>query len=356
MKSIPLRKRYFRDMIRMGIVIWVLCMGVLTAFNSVEYWEHREDGPEELIEMVVLIVALIAVFPLIFWVAWRTSGRLLRPLMEMQETVARIQAGELDRRVNPPINGDELSYLVDSLNQAFDAHQSALKRLEHFSADVSHQLRTPLTAMRTEGEVCLSQERSPDAYRETLAKLLEQADRMASGVDQLLTLAKVAAFAGIPDFEVVDLGVLSQEVLASFDTIIQDRQAVCEVEAQDGVTLEGNPWWLSEAISNVVNNSLTYCPDPAHFRLRLYQDGESIIWSFEDNGPGILAAYRDRIFDRYRLAGQRGDGSTGLGLAIVQEIVRLHEGTVSVEDSDLGWCKLVLTIMIKGLAKCWVAE
>jgi signal transduction histidine kinase len=348
MKSIPLRKRYFKDMIRMGIVIWVLCMGVLTAFNAVEYWDHREDGPEELIEMLVLFGSLVALFPLVVWVAWRTSGRLLHPLMEMQVTVAKIQAGELDRRVKAGDNGDELAYLVNSLNLAFDAHQSALRRLEQFSADVSHQLRTPLTVMRTEGEVCLNQERSPEAYRETLGKLLEQADRMASGVDQLLILAQVAAFSGEPDFEEVDLGRLSREVMDSFGPILQDREVICEIEKQEETHLPGNPWWLREAMSNVVNNALTYSPDPATFRLRVWREGERILWSFEDNGPGIPAVLRDRIFDRYSQTRQRGDGSTGLGLAIVQEIVRLHGGTVSVGDSDLGGCRVVLVFTAGG--------
>ena len=223
MNRIPLRKRYFRDMVGMGLIIWGICMAVLTAFNAVEFWEHREDGPEELVEMLVLFAALVAVFPLVVWAAWRTSGRLLRPLMEMQETVARIRGGELTLRVNASDTEDELGYLVNSLNQAFDAHETALKRLERFSADVSHQLRTPLTAMRTEGEVCLSRDRDPEHYRETLGKLLEQADRMVGGIDQLLTLAKVAASSGDPDFEEVDLAALSQEVLETFAPILQDR-------------------------------------------------------------------------------------------------------------------------------------
>ncbi|MEX2607606.1 MAG: HAMP domain-containing sensor histidine kinase [Kiritimatiellia bacterium] len=342
MKTIPLRKRYFRDMVRMGLIIWGISMGVLTAFNAVEYWEHREDGPEELVEMLVLFGALLAVMPLVIWAAWRTSGRLLRPLMDMQDTVARIRAGELNLRVKSADTGDELAYLVDSLNHAFDAHQAALKRLEKFSADVSHQLRTPLTAMRTEGEVCLARERSAEVYRETLGKLLEQTDRMAGGVDQLLTLAKVAASSGEPDFETVDLGSLSKEAVESFSPIIRDRQAICEVEVEGNPCLRGNPWWLREAMSNIINNALTYTPDPARFHLRIHREADAWVWSFADNGPGIQDTYRDRIFDRFVSEPRRGDGSTGLGLAIVREIVHLHRGSVSMETSNLGGCECVI--------------
>lgn len=343
MNHIPLRKRYFRDVTRMGALILLVCVGVLTAFNAVEYWEHREESAEELIEMIVLFVALFATFPVVIWLAWRTSGRLLRPLQDIQQSVQDIRKGNLDQRVAAEGADDELAYLVESLNAAFDAHRSALTRLQQFSSDVSHQLRTPLTAMSTQGQCCLSKERSPDEYRETLGHILEQSDLLSKVIDQLLLLAKISASGADPEFTPVNLAVLSTEVVNEFRNFFEDRRAALSEDlCTEAPWIQGNAWWLREALRNIFNNALQYTPDPAKFRVQLLACDGELCLRIEDSGPGIPEALRGRIFERFQRGAQEGDHGTGLGLAIVQEVVRLHGGQLLLEDSDLGGCAFIL--------------
>ncbi|MGA0334306.1 MAG: sensor histidine kinase [Kiritimatiellia bacterium] len=348
MSRIPLRRRYFRDVSRMGGLILLVCMVVLTGFNAVEFFEHRGEGSEELWEMVILFVALLATLPAVVWLAWRTSGRLLRPLQDIHSSVQEIRAGNLDRKVDAPEAEDELAYLAESLNAAFDAHRSAQQRLLQFSSDVSHQLRTPLTAMKTEGELALSRERSPEEYRETLGRVLEQADHLSRVVNQLLLLAKVSASAAEPEWERVDLAELSRELPFAFMAIMEDRGVDWRLEmGEEAWVISGNPWWLREAFLNLINNALQYTPDPAAIHLKLFRDGERICWRLEDSGPGIPPEQRERIFERFRRGNTSTDHGTGLGLAIVQEVMRLHQGELRLEESPLGGCSFSLYFPMK---------
>lgn len=331
----------------MGGLVLLICIVVMCTYNVVEYIEHHAGSTEEFMEIFVLTAVLLATLPMVILMAWRTSGRLLRPLVDIQESLQEIRGGDLDRRLKVEGADDALSYLVDSLNEAFDAHQHALDRLQQFSADVSHQLRTPLTAMSTEGQLALCRERKPDEYRETLGRLLEQAENLSKVVDQLLLLAKVSSAGGDPLFETVDLRLLNREMLNEFIPYVEDRGAEWMEETAEGeLILSGNPWWLREALSNLINNALQYSPDPAKFRLRILREGECIIWQLEDSGPGIPEDQRERIFKRFQRGKSGADHGTGLGLAIVQEVVRLHGGTISLEESPLGGCLFKLSFPV----------
>jgi len=344
MNSIPLRKRYFRDVVRMGLLILGVCIIVLTTFNAFEYWDHRGDGPEELLEMVILFAALVAVFPVVILMAWQTSGRLLRPLKEIQNTAERIRTGELDQRAEIPGGKDELQQLAESLNQAFDAHQQAQRKLEEFSQNVSHQLRTPLTVMRTTGEVALSQPRTPGEYQEALGHMLEQAERLTNRVNQLLLLAKVAGVNAESDKEPFDLVEVTGRVMDEFRPLWEDRNASWETDVPETpVLIEGNPWWMKEALSNLINNALAYTPDPASFRLTISStESGDVLWKLEDSGPGIPEEHQDQLFERFHRGPHSDKSGTGLGLAIVREVVHLHDGRLRVEESSLGGAAFVI--------------
>jgi len=341
-RRIPLRKRYFRDVARLGVLVLLVCMVVLTGFNFMEFMEHKADQAEEMWEMILLFAALVAVFPFMFWMAWTTSGRLLCPLSELQDTVDRMKAGELEARI--AMGGeedDEIAELLHSVEEAFEAHREALRRLDRFSSDVSHQLRTPLTAMRTAGEACLGRERSPEEYRETLGRILEQSDRLAKVVDQLLLLARVGREQAGEDFVLLNLTELIRRVVNDFEPIWEDRGAEVELNLAEA-ELVGNPVWLEEALRNLLNNAAVYTPDPARFRVGLRWVDDTVECSVEDSGPGIPEDRRERIFERFERGMNRSDGGTGLGLAIVQEVVRVHEGSLRLETSDLGGCRFVI--------------
>jgi signal transduction histidine kinase len=343
-RRIPLRKRYFRDIARMGVLVLLVCMVVLGGFNLMEYLEHKADREEEMLEMIILFAAQVAVFPVMFWLSWVTSGRLLRPLSELQQTVQRMKAGELEARISPQLDADdEIAELLRSVEDAFEAHREALRRMDRFSSDVSHQLRTPLTAMRTTGEACLAHDRSPEEYREALGRILEQSDRLARVVDQLLLLARVGREQAPEEFVVLNAEELTSRLVGEFAPMWEDRGAEWEVSRSPS-TVTGNPVWIEEALRNLLNNATAYTPDPARFRISLSEQGDQLEWSIEDSGPGIPPDRRERIFERFQRGVHQRDGGTGLGLAIVQEVARVHGGLLRLEDSDLGGCRFVMSI------------
>ena len=340
MNGIPLRRRYFFGLVRFSALIMAACLLVLFAFNAVEYFEHRDQGREEAFESLTLTLALLALTPWIVWLAWSTSRRLLWPLRDIVDSAQRIRGGDLAHRV--PVGGtpDELAQLAQTINQAFDAYQSTLDRLDRFSADVSHQLRTPLTALRGAGQVCLGKARGEEEYRETIGEMLEEVERLARVVDQLLLLARVGRAEPLSGAEPLDLSALTREAVEPFLPILEDRGAdwTLELPTEPGPPVLGNPWWLREAMGNLINNALRYAPDPLRLRIRADTRGGELVWSIEDSGPGIPAALRDKVFDRFQRgpAGQAADGGLGLGLAIVQDVARAHGGRVVIGDSPLG--------------------
>lgn len=345
MKTIPLRKQYFRDVLRLGGLVLGLCLTVLTLFNAVEIMEHAENRREEVLEMLVLAGVLVATLPVVAWMAWRTSGRLLRPLRDIQEGVRNMREGDMNLRLTVADAQDELTYLTESLNAAFDAHREAQHRLEHFSANVSHQLRTPLTAMRAAGQVCLSQDRDVVAYRDCIGRMLEASERLTHMVHQLLQLARISSGQAGGDWPQFDFVALISEVAAPFIALAEDRQAAWELQLPTySLLLRGNRVWLQEALANLLNNAMAYTPDPARFRLTVTQHDGWIHCQIEDNGPGIPPDQEAQLFQRFQRGSTTGDGGTGLGLAIVAEVIKIHGGSVEVGESRWGGaaftCKL----------------
>ncbi|WFB36689.1 HAMP domain-containing sensor histidine kinase [Kiritimatiellota bacterium B12222] len=338
MKKMPLRKRYFWDALQLGGFVLGLSLLVLTLFNANEVYEHAENRHEEVKEMLVLAGVLLATFPVIVWMAWRTSGRLLRPLRDIQAGVKAMKSGDMALRFQVESQQDELTYLVESLNEAFDAHRDAQRRLENFSSNVSHQLRTPLTSMRLAGQVCVSTSRSEGEYLACIGKLLEESERLTRMVDQLLQLAQISsADVSQKEGEAIDLGALTQEASVAFAELAEERDAAWQVQLpEEALWVKGNAVWLREAMANLLNNALSYTPDPARFCLRVFKQDASLVWQIEDNGPGIPADIRPQLFERFHRGEVAWDEGTGLGLAIVSEIIALHGGELSCAESKFG--------------------
>lgn len=331
-----LRARYFLSLIGLlGITYGAFLVSVLL-FNLYEWNEHGALKQQEANETLVLLGLVLVSVPVVLWAAWRIAGQLLNPLRAVLGTAERIGAGNLGERI--PVRGkphDELTRLALTLNNAFDRYADAVARLDRFSADAAHQLRTPLSAMRAAAEVCLQKARTPEEYREALADVLEELDRLTLLVEQLLALARM------------DPSLLKRaepiELRAALSECVSKTAAMCEAA---GIRLEGPaagppvhvmtfPDLLPEAYMNLLNNAIAATPAGGVVRcgVERMSDGRAAWW-MEDSGPGIPPGDRARVLERfYRGAGATGRGS-GLGLAIVQQIAALHGGRVEIDKSD----------------------
>lgn len=270
-------------------------------------------------------------------------NRAMRPLLSVNEQLAERSLDDLRplRRGRMPA---EVQPLIDAVDQLLARVAADAMRQRHFIADAAHQLRTPLTALRTEAELALL-ESHPGAVHATLDRMHRSAQRAARLADQLLALARSEASSRGPGgAEPVDLKSVAQD--AAQDWVPRALQRGADLGFQlESAPLRGRRHLLGELLGNLIHNALEYaCVDagqPARITVRtgVLDTGAGVhqpVLEVEDNGPGIAAAERERVFERfYRPSGSSGAGS-GLGLAIVRDIAQAHGASVVLLDGEDG--------------------
>jgi signal transduction histidine kinase len=264
----------------------------------------------------VLLVALIA---------WSVAGRVLRPLRRMTDTARRISEEDLSRRLDDPGGHDEVSELVRTFNRMMDRLEGAMDTQRAFLADAGHDLRTPLTIVRGH----LDQLRSglvPEAERaETLDLVGDELRRMSRLVDDLMLLAR----SQMPDFlhlAPVDLADLAEGVVRRAQALPGPAW-----RARPGVgVVTADAERLTQAALNLVSNAARYSPPGEPVTIATTVDGHEAVLSVSDSGPGIPAADRVRLTERFVRGPERGRSGTGLGLAIVRAIAEAHGGRLAV--------------------------
>jgi signal transduction histidine kinase len=282
----------------------------------------------ELTDLIRLYaVVALGSLVLVALVGWLVAGRLLAPLHDLRESAQRISETDLTERI--PVRGnDDVSDLTRTYNAMLDRLQGAFDTQRGLLDDAGHELRTPVTILR--GHLELLDPTDPQEVRETRDLLLDEVDRMARLVDDLILLAKARR----PDFVVlgeVDLGSLTDDVLVKAQGLA-DRP--WRLDARATGRLSGDEQRLTQAMLQLADNAAKYSVpgSPIHVGSALH-DGKVRLW-VRDEGPGIDAAELDRIFERFGRgpAGNQVEG-TGLGLAIVTAIATAHGGRVEVQSA-----------------------
>ncbi|WP_433333707.1 sensor histidine kinase [Spirillospora sp. CA-294931] len=279
--------------------------------------------------LLALLVPLIA--GLIGIGTWRSVGRSLRPVDDIRRELDEITATDLERRVPVPDRMDEVGHLALSVNATLDRLEEAVARQRGFVSDVSHELRSPLTGLRTELELAMSEPDSSDV-RETLEAVLRNAERLHAVLDDLLAIAQLDSQRGLPS-ERVELGELAdQEVLR------RPRRARVTVWSDDPVFVRGGRSELGRLLTNLIDNADRHAESAVTVTVRS-TGRESAVVEVADDGKGVALADRDRIFERFtRLAESRhrDAGGTGLGLAISRDIAMAHGGSLIITDRPDG--------------------
>ena len=292
---------------------------------------------DDLIQGVhILRISLLIAFPLLVAllaaVLWRVLGAALRPVDALRAGAEEITGGTRAGRLPVPESRDEVHRLAVTLNGMLHRLDAARARQRAFVADAAHELRSPLTNMRTELEVA---QRLPDTDWPALsADLLTDTERLSRLVDDLLLLARAddgaPARAPVTRFTEVDLGSLVADVASRYPE-------VGYVRPPGPVTVAGEPDALARVVANLLDNAVRHTR--SQVRVAVSEDAAYGRITVTDDGPGIPAADRERVFDRFtRLddARARDAGGSGLGLAIVRELVRRHRGTVTLGDAEPG--------------------
>jgi two-component system OmpR family sensor kinase len=280
------------------------------------------------------LLPFVLVLPLLGFLIWRLVGREVRFL----ETTARAVASRSPESLEP-IAGeavpDEIRPLVASLNDLLARLGTALSQQRQFIADAAHELRTPLTALRL--QLQLAQRARDEGEREkALATLGEGIARATHVVEQLLAMARQDPAAQAMERKPVDLASLVKEVVEAAAPIAEQKGLRLVLDARfQGQDMPGDRVALRALVENLVDNAIRYT-DAGSVTVRTYPALKEAVFEVEDTGPGIPAAERDRVFDRFYRGSGVAEGGSGLGLSIVRRIAERHHGKVELADGANG--------------------
>lgn len=280
---------------------------------------------------------MILVFPAVLVIAlaggWWLAKRALQPVGEMTKEARNISAQDLAARLSVPDTGDELQDLAEAWNQLLGRIESAVGAVKRFTADAAHELRTPVTVVRTAAELALRHPRSVESYRQTLASIEHETVQMTELLDQLLLLARGDAGEWKFRFDTVFADQVLRGLRNVLGSLAESRQTRIEWDIPD----ESAMIWADEKairrlVLILVDNAIKHSPAGGSILVRLWVREDECVFEVADTGSGIAAEDLPHIFDRFYRAdpARSPGGGAGLGLAIARTIVDAHKGTVSV--------------------------
>jgi len=312
----------------------------LTLLLDITHHQHFLQRMQHLIWLTVGLSALATAL-LGAWAA--RSG--LRPLRRMSAVARGVSAQSLNARLPEENMPPELAELAHSFNAMLGRLDDSFQRLSAFSADIAHELRTPLSNLLTHTQVTLTRPRPIEDYREALHSNLEELQWMAQLVNDMLYLAKADHGLLTPKREPLELAEETDLLLEFFAPLAEDARITLSREGH--ARMQGDRSMLRRALSNLLDNALRFTPAEGEVRVRIVDQVKGLSLTVENSGDGIDRALLPRLFDRfYRADPARQEGSSehaGLGLAITQSIVRAHGGHIRCE-SEIGWTRFVIEL------------
>lgn len=264
------------------------------------------------------------------------SWQALRPVAESIRAARRLDPENLAERLPQTGSGDELDELAGTINGLLDRLAAYHRQVTRFTADASHELRSPLAAMRAAVEIALQKPRESEEYRNILATLGEQCERLTALVNGLLLLARADAGEVVIKQEAVNLAALMCEVAEMFDPLAEERGIRLVTESSKPVTVAGDASRLRQLVTNLLDNAIRFTEPGGSVTLRVDFVSDRAIFRVTDTGVGIRADHLPHIFERFFQAdAARSSGGCGLGLSMCRWIVKAHGGTLEV-DSGVG--------------------
>lgn len=296
---------------------------------------------DDAVETLHLFRSYLLMFaPLLFLAAagggYWLSRRALSPVDALVRTAREVSGTNLNSRLQKLETGDELQRLSDTLNEMLDRIESAFLRITEFTADASHELRTPVSLIRTEAELALRRSRGEAEYKESLRHILLEAERTTVLIEQLLSLARADSGGERLHLQPVDLRQTLRGVVGGWQQVatIHNLQFSANLDVQD-LFVQGDETLLRRLADILLDNAFKYTSSPGSVHLSLEPKGESVVITVQDSGVGIAEEEQSKIFERfYRVdkARSRVRGGAGLGLAIAKWIVTQHRGSIGVES------------------------
>jgi heavy metal sensor kinase len=331
-ETVQVMEKYPLRVVTMPIMENEKMAGIVQVGSSLE-------GVEEALDQLLLI--LLSAVPAALLIASAgglfLANKALRPVDAITRIARRIGSGDLSQRIRIKRVNDEIGRLASTFNEMIAKLEKSFRQVKRFTADASHELKTPLTILRGEVEVGLKKKRGLKEYRRILASNLEEINRMSRIVEDLLTLSRADMGELIMEREEIELSALAREVWEDLQLLAKKKRIQLKFMDNGFTRVEGDPLFLRQLILNITENGLKYTRAGGEVAVRVKGDRDQGVVRLlvTDTGVGIPQKDLKRVFDRfYRVDGARSreTGGTGLGLSICQWIAQAHEGRIAVES------------------------
>jgi heavy metal sensor kinase len=265
------------------------------------------------------------------------ANQALRPVDAITRIARRIGSGDLSQRIRIKRVNDEIGRLASTFNEMIAKLEKSFHQVKRFTADASHELKTPLTILRGEVEVGLKKKRGLKEYQRILASNLEEIGRMSRIVEDLLTLSRADMGELTMEREEIELSAIAREVWKDLQMLAKEKGIQLKFMDNGFTRVEGDPLFLRQLILNITENGIKYTRAGGEVALKVKGDrDQGVVRIFvSDTGVGIPQKDLKRVFDRFfrvDTARSRETGGTGLGLSISQWIAHAHEGQIAVES------------------------
>jgi heavy metal sensor kinase len=303
---------------------------------------------------LILLILTPSVFLMGLVGGWLVVGRALQPVEELTRTALELESRNLSRRIVPPVSDDEIGRLAAAFDQMLARLDRSFRQVQQFSADASHEMKTPLTTIRGEAEVALMGERTADEQRRALQTILAEAERMSRIIENLLLLARTDSDRGLLKHEPVALDELLLAAYEPLERVARAKSVQIELGDLPEVEVAGDRLWLLQLVTNLLNNAIKYTPEGGTVSLSLEQSGDEARVRVRDTGVGIPAEHQPFIFDRfYRVdAGRsRDSGGTGLGLSIARWVAESHGGSIEVQSEPGRFTEFLVRLPVSGVGR-----
>ena len=323
---------------RAGGKLFSLVASALEAHGEhyiIQVAQDRSEDEDFMMQFGFLVAAVLAcgIFASAV-IAVTVTKRGLRPLAAMTGSLKRVGPHRLHERVPPAEWPRELQPVAIAFDDMLDRLEDSFTRLSQFSADLAHELRTPLANIRGEAEVALTRLRSPNEYQAVIESSVAECARPSGIIAHLLFLAPAEAAEGQAQRSLFDGRVAIEKIAAYNEAIAEEHRLVITCEGEGEVYAD--PVLFGRAVSNLVDNAVRFTSNGGRIVIGLTVGAEGAAIVVQDTGCGIAAEHIPRVFDRfYRVDPSRSSEGTGLGLALVKSIADLHGGSLSVV-SELG--------------------
>jgi heavy metal sensor kinase len=283
---------------------------------------------------IVLLTTVPTVFLITVFLGWWLARTSLRPLAEITATAAHITGSRLEADIPLTGSGDELDQLAQTLNDMTSRIGKSVAKLRRFSTDAAHQLRTPLTALRSQLEVTLETEPMTPELRRVLTDTLAEIEQLADAVTSMLQLASSEAGlepgGGVP----VSLGSLLDSVIEFYGPLAAEQGLSLSRRGASDAMVSGDISWLRQLFGNLVENACRHTPSGGRIEVEIERLNETVLVRVRDTGAGIKEEDLERVFDRFfQVPSTKAASGVGLGLTVASQIARAHGGEIRAEST-----------------------